>query len=167
MLDAVLVAALATWQIVEILHHSPLFEQQRAVSEVRGNFFDNVLSCPWCLSCWIGCVVLCWLVPAFLGDFEGTAVFVTIKILEVLRWPLYALAVARLANLANDLTYRICRTPNRPGEEDERRALYTLQGMIRCLRRDLRKLRGQQDVIYTPETPHGQESTKSPSREEP
>jgi hypothetical protein len=152
-LDDVLVAALATWQFVEILHHSPLFEEHRVISEVRGRFFDNVLSCPWCLSCWVAYIVLCWLLPTFLLDFEGPVVFVTLKVLEILRWPLYALAVSRLANLGNDLTYRFCRTPDRQGKTEERHALYALQKSIRHLRRDLRK-KQQQHKAHITETLH-------------
>lgn len=56
------VAGLATWQIVEIWHHSSLFAGVRArvelmdVEGARGRLRE-LLSCPFCLSVWVGGLV--------------------------------------------------------------------------------------------------------------
>ena len=97
------VAALATWQIVEIWNHSPLFASQRAWTEVleggiRG-WFGSLMMCPWCLSVWVAWFTTAWLFAAAWFD------------LDVVAWPLYGFAVSRLANLGNDVFKDYCRTP--------------------------------------------------------
>jgi Protein of unknown function (DUF1360) len=106
----VVVAALATWQIVEIWHHGAFhlgpidFPDWRSRVEnwgymgVRG-WFADVLQCPWCLSVWVGLLVCAGLV---LSNTLGTS-WVAL--------PVYAFAVSRLANLGNDLLHAWCRTP--------------------------------------------------------
>lgn len=95
-----IVAALAAWQAVEIWHHGKIFAEARAIVELwddtgfRG-FVGAVLSCPLCLSVWVGLVtalIMFWAVP----------------MLDII---VCGLAVARLANLGNDLVHRWCRTP--------------------------------------------------------
>jgi hypothetical protein len=93
-----IVAFTATWQIVEILHHSVLFESQRARAEVSDGFFNRVFMCPWCLSVWVAAGVYLYIVsiPANM---------------PVLLLPIYAFSLSRLANIGNDLTREFCRTP--------------------------------------------------------
>ena len=91
-------AALATWQIVEIWHHSLLMAGPRAITELWVNRLGELLSCPWCLSVWVGfaCVGL----PALPGSAGS---FFTLLV--------HAFAVSRLANLGNDVFHEYCRTP--------------------------------------------------------
>jgi len=99
MLD-VIIAALATWQAIEIWRHSLLFAPLRAITEMWTNKIGELLSCPFCLSPWIGlaCVVILhfssisWLCLCF-----GFCV--------------KALAVARLSNLGNDFFKQWTLTP--------------------------------------------------------
>ncbi len=100
-----LIAALATWQAVEIWHHSTLFADLRARVEVRGGFLAALLGCPFCTSVWVA------LAAAALSRVPVAALLVE------------ALAVSRLANLGNDVFHAWCRTPREtlatPAGEDE------------------------------------------------
>ncbi len=48
------VAALATWQAVEIWRHSNLMAPLRARAELREDKLGELLGCPFCLSVWVG-----------------------------------------------------------------------------------------------------------------
>lgn len=95
-----LVAALATWQAVEIWRHGAIFATRRASMEsawrtgFRG-WLSSLLLCPFCLSVWVGW--LTWIMTMSSWTF----------------WLVAGLAASRLANIANDSTHHICRTPNR------------------------------------------------------
>ncbi len=119
--------ALAVWQIVEIWRHSNLFAGCRATIEAWPDwdeesfhracpgrsramvwcvkqcvhvqaFVRNVLLCPWCASIWVGLVVaMFWLC---LPEWLQWLTFVAL-----------GLAISRLANLGNDVTHGLCRTP--------------------------------------------------------
>jgi hypothetical protein len=95
-----IVAALATWQIVEIWHHSLLMAPLRARSEMWQNKLGELTSCPWCLSVWVG--------------FACSGVLA----LAATHWPagaarvvVYGFAASRLANLGNDFFKAYCLTP--------------------------------------------------------
>lgn len=112
-----IVAALATWQAVEVWHHSSLFASKRADYEARGGFLADLLGCPYCLSVWVGLAAAALLrlgpldfaAPGSLGWLlVQHAVSTSLRFLELCVW---ALAVSRLANLGNDLAYPFCRTP--------------------------------------------------------
>lgn len=107
------VAALATWQAVEIWRHGELFADRRDAVEVwvdspqaRGLygavdgwlkwFVGGLLLCPFCLSVWVG-----WLAVLAATGHWTAQLFVG------------GLAASRLANLGNDLSRAWCRTPNR------------------------------------------------------
>lgn len=96
-----LIIFLATWSVVEIVHHGSLFGKLRSTWLKWGmeeentvkHFIGNLMSCPFCFSVWVGL-------------FFGLTYFLT--------WPLaYGFAAARLANIANDLfkKYELSRTP--------------------------------------------------------
>lgn len=95
-----IVAALATWQIIEIWHHSLLMSPLRARTEMWDNKLGELLGCPFCLSPWIGLLCMIGLSVAEFG-LVGRGVSVLI----------HAFAVARLANLGNDVFKRYCLTP--------------------------------------------------------
>jgi hypothetical protein len=183
-----LIAAFATWSIVEIWHHSSIMATWRAKTQLWENKLGELLACPFCLSVWVGFVtagimyidlpaatnndlfvspfgwllVLAtlgwWGVAAFLSMscyehytltndksafrsmwfFVGGIVaslvlavvlavtvlpagamlgvwYVTVLVAKVLT---VGFAVARLANLGNDLTHKWCRTPRDKTPED-------------------------------------------------
>lgn len=91
----ILICGLATWQIVEILHHGHLFARLRASWEVERSFRAALLCCPFCLSPWIA-----WLLM-LLTDLWPSGGYVIAG----------GFAASRLANVFNDLTYYANRTP--------------------------------------------------------
>jgi hypothetical protein len=98
-LFTLIVAALATWHIVEVWHHGSIFASWRARVDLWEGFFGELLRCPFCLSVWVAGLSTGWF---FLTSAVGY---------DVLAWPLYLFAVARLANLGNDVSRDLCRTP--------------------------------------------------------
>lgn len=114
-----IIVALATWQAVEIWHHSGLFASQRARVEESDSFGARLLSCPFCLSVWVAAITYLWFIIP-LPEIAGVFNFLCFLIIGACRVLVYALAISRLANLGNDLTYNWCRTP-RPSDavEDE------------------------------------------------
>lgn len=104
------VAVFATWEIVEIYRHSLLFADRRSKMETRVDRLGDLFQCNFCLAPWVG--LLCLLILTTEHIPEGNDILDGLRrVTRVLRLPLYAFAVARLANLGNDLTYRYCRTP--------------------------------------------------------
>jgi hypothetical protein len=95
-----IVAALATWQIIEIWHHSLLMAPLRARTEMWVNKFGELLGCPFCLSPWIALLFVDWLsvVEFGLAGLCGNVI-------------IYAFAAARLANLGNDFFKQYNLTP--------------------------------------------------------
>lgn len=93
-------AALATWQIVEIWHHSLLMAPLRSRTEMWNNKLGELLVCPFCLSVWVGLFCTAGLKYAYLGT--------AVQILSVV---IHAFAVSRLANLGNDYFKTYCLTP--------------------------------------------------------
>lgn len=108
----VLIAGLATWQIVEVLHHSKLTlplntwaSKTASAGGLRG-FIAYLIRCPFCMSHWVAAAVVLQLVGSRAGWWPYT---------EYVVW---AFAVARLANLGNDLTYELNRGPKIDPEDD-------------------------------------------------
>lgn len=108
-LVSLVVAALAVWEILEIWHHSALMASWRARAELLEGKLGELLRCMFCMSPWTSAAVLLamgwWKWPG-----SSLATFIV-----------WAFAVARLANLGNDLGYEFCRTPrhNRDLPEQE------------------------------------------------
>ena len=100
------VLALAVSEIVEIWHHSRLFAGLRAWLEVQYGPVPELLLCPFCFSVWVAGAV-------FLLSQAGDALYAAHA--EpwglLIQLGLQALALARAANLLNDVTHRWCRTP--------------------------------------------------------
>ena len=104
MVFEVFVAVLATWQIIEIWHHSLLFASLRARTELWENKLGELLGCPFCLSPWVALFsTLILILPTWLHITGWHTV--------VLRVIWYAFAISRLANISNDLAHKISRTP--------------------------------------------------------
>jgi hypothetical protein len=112
------ISAMAVWEAVEIWHHSSLFSDARARVELWEGKIGELLMCPFCLSVWVALAVVSLVEVSAYTSLYGP------------RWatycssiPIYTLAVARLSNLFNDLTYKSTRTPrhNRMelGDDDE------------------------------------------------
>jgi len=122
---ATLIAALAVWEIVEIWHHSQLFAGRRAWLEAQDNWLADLLLCPFCLSVWVSLIVLLTV---------GTSVHLEQHwprwLCDLVLLPVLVFAVARLANLFNDLTRKYCRTPKdwTLGDDNEHQAEETEQG---------------------------------------
>lgn len=98
-----IVLSLATWQAIEIYHHSYLFAEVRLSWQqpVTGSFLgfvQDLQSCPWCLSVWVAAILATWFA-------------VCSQLWSPLTWPIYWLAISRAANLANDFFYLVTRTP--------------------------------------------------------
>lgn len=93
----IIVVALACWEAIEIWRHSSLMAPCRAEVEtwegpVLGRL-RSLLECPFCLAPWTALVLLvCGTTP-------------------LLSWIVPVLAIARLANLGNDVFHAWCRTP--------------------------------------------------------
>jgi hypothetical protein len=102
-----IVAALATWEIIEIWHHSLLFAPLRSRVELWENKVGELLGCPFCLSPWIA---LLSVVVLFIPEWIGWSIWPGLKAV----W--YAFAVARLANLGNDYFHDKSRTPTPYGD---------------------------------------------------
>lgn len=105
-LTTAIIVALATWQAVEIWHHSYLFAGWRARVEIWENAFGDLLGCPFCLAPWVAFILLVLLTVSSEPTGDG-----------YIRWHwgidliVMALAASRLANIGNDLIGRRCRTP--------------------------------------------------------
>ena len=96
-----LIATLATWQTVEVIHHGSIFASFRAYIEVcNNNFIRKLFSCPFCLSVWVGTF---WAIVLGLADYW---------FMQPLVYFGYGLAVSRLANLCNDIFYDFSRMHN-------------------------------------------------------
>lgn len=188
-LGNLIIAAFATWSIVEIWHHSSIMATWRARTQLWENKVGELLACPFCLAVWVGFVTAgtmfielpattnddllvspfgMMLVAATLGWWRlvgwlmlgcyehyvisgdrstlkwlwllafgivaalAVAVFLAVTLLPagamIGTWYVVLLtakvltvgfAVARVANLGNDLTHKWCRTPrDKPAGEE-------------------------------------------------
>lgn len=110
MLVLLIVASLATWQTVEVLHHSKIAAPLRikALVLAKGSPFEVWLAelflCPFCLSHWVAAI---WVIVIFLSHY-CTPLWL---------FPCTA-AVTRLANLGNDYFYGVQRSP-KVSDEDQ------------------------------------------------
>lgn len=107
------VAVLAANGAVEVWRHGSLFERRRTLHRAGDRFVDRLLSCPFCLSVWAGWAAVAMVAaPAVL-----THVPIVGPVLGPVGWlaRLAAAGVAcgRAANLLNDLTAGVSRTPDR------------------------------------------------------
>ena len=124
MIQTLIIAALAIWQVVNIWSYSELFATQRASLEARDGFFSRLLRCPFCLSNWVSAFVVCTLaaseaLPVFGLDVCGTIAAV----------PAQIFAAARLANLCNDFFKFWDRTP--------RYTVETVDGEVKAVKEPL------------------------------
>jgi hypothetical protein len=102
---ALAIAVLAVWEAVEIWHHSSLFASCRARVDLFDNWLGSLLRCPFCLAPWVSLPVV-----ATIGAWD-TATGWLHGLLWLLALPVIALAVARAANVCNDVLRRFSRTP--------------------------------------------------------
>lgn len=110
----VVLAALAAWQVTEVLHHSEIalpirrWAARNTQTGVLRSFISKAYNCPFCLSHWV----------------SGAAVVIVAAASELspwcyyLKYAIWILAVTRLANLGNDLAYNYTRTPKIDLEEN-------------------------------------------------
>ena len=100
------IASLAVWEAVEIWQHSALMAPLRARVDCWQGWVGQLLHCPFCLSPWVALVVVL--------TFEAQAILAPYVPRPAAEWilvPVYALAVARAANVCNDLMHKFTRTP--------------------------------------------------------
>ena len=121
---------LAVWQTVEILHHSKFGEVWRGIaswlSHDNGGVSDDItmriraihdyigqgMSCPFCYSNWFGFLY-----------FGAYAFYVYNPFIAAVLTFIGGLAAARAANVLNDITYGLCRTPDtNPNSESGKKA---------------------------------------------
>jgi hypothetical protein len=108
----VILAALAAWQVTEVLHHAEITLPIRRLtsgSAPRGallGFFTKLYNCPFCLSHWVTGLIVVLLLTADRLPYGNAIVAV-----------IWIFAVTRLANLGNDLAYNYTRTPRFEVEE--------------------------------------------------
>lgn len=101
-LDELLVLALALWQALEIWHHGEIFAWVRKMTGYLPFWIAFLCNCMFCLGPWVATAISsAWLLSPWLSSNLAIAV----------RIGVYALAMTRLAQLMNDLTYQYCRTP--------------------------------------------------------
>lgn len=70
-----LIAALATWEIVEIWHHSELLSPWRARIELMENKLGKLLTCMFCLTPWVALVVVIFSLPSSTDSPSATGAF--------------------------------------------------------------------------------------------
>ena len=102
----VVVAALATWQAIEIWHHGAIFAVVRARLECVTNRLAYLLLCPFCLSVYVALIM--WLLVATSRVMLFNGCWFTSELLILVP---AALSISRLANLLNDAFHSVCRTP--------------------------------------------------------
>jgi hypothetical protein len=99
-----LVCALVVWQTVEVYSHSALLAPVREYFDQFTGFVGQLHRCMWCLSVWVSFIALT-VYRLVYGWHTSNPLF---ELLSIFGW---GLAVSRLANLANDFFYDVCRTP--------------------------------------------------------
>lgn len=109
----VILAALAAWQITEVLHHAEITLPIRRLtsgSAPKGtlrSFLTKLYNCPFCLSHWVtGLLVVLLFTTA---DIPFGRVVLAV---------IWIFAITRLANLGNDLAYNYTRTPRFEVEDE-------------------------------------------------
>lgn len=137
------VVALATWQVVETLHHGSIFAKARARCEAQNEFFCDLFLCPFCLSHWIALVMTLLTLQYFTQRIDPTFSEWSMVIV-------YAFAVTRLANVFNDTLHKWCRTPGRvkfdEGDLEELEEISQVQSELDSfVRMDAEAARRQQD----------------------
>ena len=111
----VVLVALATWQIVEILHHSELalpankWANKNTQAGVLRSFLARAFRCPFCLSHWVAGVLV-------IGICLSQSNVPHCRYLEYVIW---LFAAVRLANLGNDLAYGQTRSPKFEDQDDD------------------------------------------------
>lgn len=101
------IATLALWEILEIWRHSELLADWRAWLGAGDGWLSRLSQCSFCLAPWTGLALLGLL---RLGDLHAGGPFLATTGSLALAITT-ALALARAANVASDLTHRWCRTP--------------------------------------------------------
>ena len=95
----------------------------RNLSDWLRSFADGLLGCPFCLSVWVGGIVawLYWVswMPLEPCSCSSWSHCVLLRLKACLFVSLMGLAASRLANIANDLSWDISRTPGRSAKQPD------------------------------------------------
>jgi len=112
-----LVLVLAVNEMIELLRHGEgpghLLARFRAFLDESSSGIARMLRCGFCLAPWLGGALVCWLYWLLPNYYEATDHSPPVDPQAIrLTWiSLYGLAIARAANLLNDVTHRWHRTP--------------------------------------------------------
>ena len=101
-LKMIVINALCVWAIVEVIHHGTIFAKLRAYTEAKGGFLGELIACPFCLSHWAAAFVTLCSSAHYYSNASPLVITAS-----VLMW----LATIRVANLFNDVCYKLTRTP--------------------------------------------------------
>lgn len=113
-LTELVILTLAVSHVIEVWRHGEIAAERRAIVETGkyGRFLTAMLLCSFCLSPWMAWVMVigCTIAAKVLLDSNNLLVQ---GMGQAWMLMIYGLAIARSANLLNDVTYRHCRTPGR------------------------------------------------------
>jgi hypothetical protein len=105
-METIIIGSLAVWEAIEIWRHSHLFATWRARVDLWEGRIGLLLRCPFCMAPWISLLVVLnmWAGEHLAQNGSRGLALVSMAIV-------YALAMARVANLFNDVFHPYCRTP--------------------------------------------------------
>lgn len=110
LIDIVLLA-LAACHLTEVFRHGSIFDKVRAKLESINDFCNELVNCGFCFSHWASALVVFCL---YVGHKWLESTWVVNPFILIIVW----LTVTRLANLINDITKSISRTPSSFSIED-------------------------------------------------
>lgn len=106
LLLALVVISIATWAIVDIVHHGQIFADFRAVLDLRPDWWlSKMVRCPWCLSVNVA-MLLSFILALPLLRISGWGL-----LLSVVGTVLIGFAASKVANFLNDISYTFTRLP--------------------------------------------------------
>ena len=111
-LTQLIVLSLATSHVLEVWRHGKILQDWRAWMETQplGSFVSEAALCTFCFGLWVAwALVFLFYTETPLEEFKKYPPLYIFVLLQ--RAFVIGLAVARAANLINDLTYGYCRTP--------------------------------------------------------
>jgi len=98
------ILVMATWHAIEVWHHGSIFANARASLQADGGLKAELATCMFCLSTHVGFWFALWMMMTSAGIWQI---------------PVYALAVTRGANLANDFFHKWTKVHNEPISDNE------------------------------------------------
>lgn len=109
----IFICAVATWQIVDIIHHSEMetIADFRAKQEASAGFFGQLTTCPWCMSVWVGVIAYgIFRLNSYFAESDSLLHEILWAVTSILKFLITGTAVSRISNLLNDYFYETTRT---------------------------------------------------------